>query len=48
MREKGYTFKLAPKCNEFIGSDALLADSQEAEKNMHNLMEVLRPYWEPE
>lgn len=46
MREKGYTFKLAPKCNEFIGSDALLADSQEAEKNMHNLMEVLRPYWE--
>lgn len=46
MRKKGYTFTLAPKCREFLGSDALLSDSQEAEKNMHNLMEVLRPYWE--
>lgn len=46
MREKGYTFTLAPKCKEFLGSDVLLSDSQEAEKNMHNLMEVLRPYWE--
>lgn len=46
MREKGYTFTLAPKCTEFLGSDALLADSQEAEKNMHNLMEKLRPFWE--
>ena len=46
MRSKGYTFTLAPKCTEFIGSDALLADSQEAEKNMHNLMEAIRPYWE--
>lgn len=46
MREKGYTFTLAPKCRAFLGSDALLSDSQEAEKNMHNLMEVLRPYWE--
>lgn len=46
MREKGFTFTLAPKCTEFLGSDSLLADSQEAEKNMHNLMEKLRPYWE--
>lgn len=46
MREHGYTFTLAPKCKEFLGSDALLSDSQEAEKNMHNLMEILRPYWE--
>lgn len=46
MREKGYTFTLAPKCTEFLGSDSLLADSQEAEKNMHNLMKQLRPYWE--
>ena len=46
MREKGYTFTLAPKCTEFLGSDSLLADSQEAEKNMHNLMEKIRPYWE--
>lgn len=46
MREKGFTFALAPKCTEFLGSDALLADSQEAEKNMHNLMEKIRPCWE--
>lgn len=46
MRDKGYTFTLAPKCTEFLGSDSLLADSQEAEKNMHNLMEKIRPYWE--
>ena len=46
MREKGYTFTLAPKCTEFLGSDALLSDSQEAEKNMKNMMEKLRPYWE--
>lgn len=48
MREKEFTFTLAPKCVEFHGSDALLAESQEAEKNMHNLMEKLRPYWETE
>ena len=46
MRDKGYTFTLAPKCTEFLGSDSLLADSQEAEKNTHNLMEKIRPYWE--
>lgn len=46
MRENGYTFTLAPKCTEFLGSDALLSDSQEAEKNMKNMMEKLRPYWE--
>ena len=46
MREKGFTFTLAPKCTEFLGSDSLLADSQEAEKNMYNLMEKIRPYWE--
>lgn len=46
MREKGYTFTLAPKCTEFIGSDALLSDSQESEKNMFNLMSALRPFWE--
>lgn len=46
LRKEGYTFSLAPKCTEFVGSDALLSDSQEAERNMHNLMEVVRPYWE--
>lgn len=46
MLKNNYPFTLAPKSKEFIGSDALLADSQEAEKNMHNLKEKLRPYWE--
>ncbi|MDE7313351.1 MAG: hypothetical protein K2N87_17305 [Eubacterium sp.] len=46
MGEHGYPFTLAPKCKEFLGSDRLLSDSQEAEKNMHNLMEAIRPYWE--
>lgn len=46
MRENNYTFAMAPKSKEFLGSDALLSDSQEAEKNMHNLMEKLRKYWE--
>ena len=46
MRENGFTFTLAPKCKEFPGSDALLAESQESEKNMSNLMEVIRPFWE--
>lgn len=46
MRDGGFPFALTPKCTEFLGSDALLSDSQEAEKNMHNLMEKIRPYWE--
>ncbi len=46
MREKNCSFALAPKCTEFLGSDTLLSDSQEAEKNMRNLAEILRPYWE--
>ena len=46
MKENGFTFNLAPKCTEFLGSDALLVDSQEAEKNMNNLIEKIRPYWE--
>lgn len=46
MKKNGFTFNLAPKCTEFLGSDALLADSQEAEKNMNNLIEKIRPYWE--
>lgn len=46
MRTKNCAFALAPRCTEFLGSDALLSDSQEAEKNMRNLSEVLRPYWE--
>ena len=46
MRKQNCCFTLAPKCKEFVGSDALLSDSQEAEKNMTRLMEAVRPYWE--
>lgn len=46
LLENNIQFRLAPKSREFIGSDALLADSQEAEKNMQSLKEALRPYWE--
>ncbi len=46
LLENNIQFRLAPKSKEFIGSDALLADSQEAEKNMQSLKEALRPYWE--
>lgn len=46
MRKQNCCFTLAPKCKEFVGSDALLSDSQEAEKNMSRLMEAVRPYWE--
>ena len=31
---------------EFAGSEGLIRSSQEANLNMHNLMEVLRPIWE--
>lgn len=31
---------------EFAGSEALIRSSQEANLNMHNLMEALRPVWE--
>ena len=46
MLEGNYCFSLPPGMNEFMGSDVLISESQEAEKNIHNLMEVLRPYWE--
>ena len=46
MRESGFTFSMAPKCTEFLGSESLISESQEAEKNMHSLAEKLRPYWE--
>ena len=46
MRQNGYNFTLPAGYPEFAGADTLLSSSQEAEKNMHNLMEILRPFWE--
>lgn len=46
MLPGNYSFTCPPGMSDFIGSDAFLSDSQEAERNMHNLMEALRPYWE--
>lgn len=39
-----FTFDAEKK--NFVGSDALIKNSQEANVNMHNLIEKLRPVWE--
>lgn len=46
MRKHGFTFSMAPTCKPFMGWESVVSDSQEAEKNMRNMMEKLRPYWE--
>ncbi|MCD7856057.1 MAG: hypothetical protein LUG66_10655 [Clostridiales bacterium] len=46
MLENEYCFTLPGGENDFMGSEALISNSQAAEKNMHNLAEALRPYWE--
>ncbi len=39
-------FTFAADKQDFVGSAALIKDSQEANLNMHNLSEKLRPIWE--
>ncbi|MBR6012741.1 MAG: hypothetical protein IK062_03035 [Selenomonadaceae bacterium] len=39
-------FTFAADKKDFVGSAALIKDSQEAHLNMHNLAEKLRPVWE--
>lgn len=39
-------FTFAADKKDFVGSAALIKDSQEAHLNMHNLAEKLRPIWE--
>ncbi len=46
LRTSEITFYRPPECNRFPGSEFLLADSQEAQTNMRQLMEKLRPFWE--
>lgn len=46
LREAGVTFILPPECKKFPGCEVLLSESQEAQLNMTQLMERLRPLWE--
>ena len=43
---KKITFTYASEPEAFLGSEALIRDSQEAKQNMHNLMEAVRVVWE--
>lgn len=46
LRDAGVTFILPPECNKFPGCELLISESQEAQLNMTQLMEKLRPLWE--
>ncbi|MBR1736730.1 MAG: molecular chaperone DnaK, partial [Firmicutes bacterium] len=46
LTENNITFYKPPECNEFVGSEVLLSDSQEARLNTKQLMEKLRCVWE--
>ncbi len=42
----GYSFYKPPEEEEFAGSEVLISNSQEAKRNVKQLMEKLRPFWE--
>lgn len=44
--ETKYSFTWAAEPQPFKGYEALIKPSQEAQQNMHNLMEALRPVWQ--
>ena len=46
LREENITFNRPPMCPDFAGSETLISDSREANINMHNLTDKLRPVWE--
>jgi len=46
MIEKEMQFTLPPECDVFLGSETLLDNTQEAQKNIKTLMSALRPFWE--
>ena len=46
IAQNNITFTLPPRCCEFAGSAAVVAQSKEAEANMRHMMERLRPVWE--
>lgn len=46
LKKKGITFTLPPECIAYPGSETLIVNSQEAEKNTKTLMEECRYFWE--
>ena len=46
LREENITFNRPPMCPDFAGSETLISDSREANINMRNLTDKLRPVWE--
>jgi len=46
LRDAGICFSLPPECKKFAGCELLLNDSQEANLNIKQVMEKLRPLWE--
>lgn len=45
-QSKGFTFFKPAECDTFPGSEALISNSQEAKRNLKQLMEKIRPLWE--
>lgn len=46
LREERISFNRPLMCPDFAGSEALISDSREANINMRNLTDKLRPLWE--
>ena len=46
LREENISFNRPAMCPDFAGSEALISDSREANINMRNLTDKLRPLWE--
>lgn len=46
LREEKISFNRPAMCPDFAGSEALISDSREANINMRNLTDKLRPLWE--
>jgi len=46
LRKEGIVFKRPSQCEEFIGDEVIVNDSQEAKLNIKQLADKLRPLWE--
>ncbi|MGN0600742.1 MAG: hypothetical protein ACI4JK_12730 [Oscillospiraceae bacterium] len=42
----GFSFVMPSECSPFAGSEVLISNSQEAKRNMKQLVEKIRPLWE--
>ena len=45
-KQVGFSFSKPKEGEDFVGSETLIANSQEAKRNTKQLMEVLRDFWE--